>query len=549
MGLFHRSKKTKKTKETKGITRAQKAEKTTKSSVKKKSIVGINSVNLEKQVKNVSSNVIAKEAQEPEKKVPELEKQVENVSSGVAAEGALNQEKPTPKSNLRVRKLGNGEGYAVYNRRFYPHPDKKVSYLGYLVKLGDLNSDVTELTPGATYSLSPIHGPEDVGEKAKNICYDKKGNKFEIDNTNIYTTCFDSTEKRWELYKGSEKVSELVNDKGEYFEDDEDLINRDSKVCSADITEEIKCLVCINSDIIDVEPLDEKIIIEKSSGEIIIKKFNNEIKEEIGKVKSYLAKLLPDVKIKEIGIQNSKESLEVLLEIRRKLLKQIYEKKGKNENLVDEKIDAKLKSINSEEFSDPEKAKDAIIAQIEGIERNVLSLLKLKGETVESGKKDKAAKGSPKEIEKALESFLPDFKKDDMVKFKNSLKSVAKTGNRGWYYNMIGLLNYCFVMCKGKFNSPDKAIMMAILLASCCGLKSVEDVESMCKGLKKFTRENDSKDEKYMIESDKLRKKIKSKLLSIEKPSDLKDVINKNALMKIFGEKSEVTRILYEFQH
>ena len=88
---------------------------------------------------------------------------------------------------------------------------------------------------------------------------------------------------------------------------------------------------------------------------------------------------------------------------------------------------------------------------------------------------------------------------------------------------------------------------MAILLASCCSLESVEDVESMCKGLKKFTRENDSKDEKYMIESDKLRKKIKSKLLSIEKPSDLKSVVNKGALKNILGNSNEADRIFYKF--
>lgn len=548
MGLLHRNKKTKET------TKTQKAKKTTKSSGKKKSIfgnlfskvrnhssksklknksqVGINSINLEKQVKNVSSNVMAKEAQEPEKKVPELEKQVEVTPSGVATEGALNQEKPTPKSDLRVRKLGDGEGYAVYNKRFYPHPDKKVSYLGYLIERDNLKSDVTELTPGKTYSLSPIYGPEDVGEN----CYDENGNEFKIDNTNIYTTRFDSTEKRWELYKGSEKVSELVNNKGKYFEDDEDLINRDSKVCSAGITEEIECLVCGTPNIIDVGPLNKKIIIEK---------FNNEIKEEIGKVKPHLAKLLPDEKIGKIQINRGKGALKNLLEIRRKLLKQIYEKKGKDENLVDEKIDAKLKSINSKKFSDLEEFKDAIIAQIEGIERNVLSLLKLKKvKTDEGAKKEETVKGSPEEIEDALDNFLLYFKNDDMVKFKNSFK-VEK--NKTWFKKINGAITECFDMSKNKYKSEKKPLMMAILLASCCSLESVEDVESMCKGLKKFTRENDLKKEDYMTESDKLRKKIKSKLLSLKKPSDLKSVVNKGALKNILGNSNEADRIFYKF--
>ena len=524
MGLFHRSKKTKETKET---TKTQKAKKTTKSSSKKKSIFG----NLFSEGKSHGS----KNKSQVGINSVDLEKKVENVPSGVAAEGALNQEKPTPKSNLRVRELGNGEGYAVYNRRFYPHPDKKVSYLGYLVKLGDLKSDVTELTPGATYSLSPIHGPEDVGEKAKNTCYDENGNEFEIDNTNIYTTCFDSTEKRWELYKGSEKVSELVNDKGKYF-NDKGLINRNGKVYSKDIKEKIKCLVCVNADIIDVEPLDKKIIIEK---------FNNEIKEEIGKVKPYLAELLPDVKIGEIQINRGKGALKDLLEIRKKLLKKIYKKKGVKEESIDEKINAKLASINSEEFSDPEKAKDAIIAQIEGIERNVLSLLKLKKvKTDEGAKKEETVQGSPKEIEGALDKFLLDFKNDDMVKFKNSVK-VEK--NKTWFKKINGAITECFDVSKNKYKSEKKPLMMAILLASCCSLESVEDVESMCKGLKKFTRENDSKDEKYMIESDKLRKKIKSKLLSIEKPSDLKSVVNKGALKNILGNSNEADRIFYKF--
>ena len=561
MGLLHRNKKTKET------TKTQKAKKTTKSSGKKKSIfgnlfskvrnhssksklknksqVGINSINLEKQVKNVSSNVMAKEAQEPEKKVPELEKQVEVTPSGVAAEGALNQEKPTPKSDLRVRKLGDGEGYAVYNKRFYPHPDKKVSYLGYLIEEGNLHKKVTELTPGATYSLKSDSGNTVLGKSSVTTCYDENGNEFTISNRNIYTADFGWKEGRWRLYKGANLLEvELVDENGHFLKDPYELDEKSIKfVYSKDITETICCEVTgypgLEPKTIEVKPLKE---------EDIIGRFNNEIKEEIGKVKPYLAKLLPDEKIEKIQINRGKGALKNLLEIRRKLLKQIYEKKGKDENLVDEKIDAKLKSINSEEFSDPEKAKDAIIAQIEGIERNVLSLLKLKKvKTDEGAKKEETVQGSPKEIEDALESFLPDFKKDDMMKFKNSLKSVAKTGNRGWYYDMIGLLDYCFVMCKGRFKSPDKAVMMAILLASCCGLKSVEDVESMCKGLKKFTRENDSKDEKYMIESDKLRKKIKSKLLSLKKPSDLKSVVNKGALKNILGNSNEADRIFYKF--
>ena len=534
MGLFHRSKKTKETKET------AKTTKTTKHSVKKKSFFGNLfskgkshssksksknksqvGINLEKQVENVPRNVVAKEAEEPEKKVF--------------------------KNGLRIRRSLDDNGYILYNSNIYPHWSQKVRYLGYLIEEGNLHKKVTKLSPGTTYSLKSDSGNTVLGKNSVTTCYDENGNEFTISNENIYTADFDWKERRWRLYKGANLLKEeLVDENGRFLKDPDELDEESVKfVYSKGIEETICCEVTgypgLEPKTIEVRPLKK---------EDIIGRFNKEIKEEISKVEPYLAKLLPGVAIGEIQINRGKNALKDLLKIRRGLLKQIYKKKDKSDNLVDEKINAKLKSIDSEKFSDLEEFKDAIIAQIEGIERNILSLSKLeKVETDESAKKEETVQGSPKEIEGALKNFLTNFKNGDMVKFKNSLKSVAKTENRGWYYKMIGLLDYFFVMCKVRFESLDKAVMMAILLASCCGLKSVEDVKSMCQGLKEFTRDGGLKDEEYMIESDKLRKKIKSKLLSIEKPSDLKDVINKNALMKIFGEKSEVARILYQFQH